>query len=69
MALLEDGLIITKYHTARYLLLRTYFYQVINYKLENIFILKSVATQSLNTASFLVYEMVYHNFNVKYVCT
>lgn len=66
MRSIEDALVDKRYHTERFILLRTYFSQVINHHLlgQNIFILQTVASNCLDTGNFYVYEMIYHNIRV-----
>lgn len=66
MQQIEDSLVEKSYHIERFILLRTYFSQIINYNMleQNIFILQTTASNCLNTGNFSVHEMIYHNIRV-----
>lgn len=61
---IEQALSVTRTHIARFLLVRAFFHQVINFKYENAYVLEVAMTQALDNSSFMVYEIIRHNFEV-----
>lgn len=65
MAIIERALPIEKCHTGRYLLLKTYFQQVIDFKHTDIFFLKPIMSIALKYSNFMAYDMLKHNYEVR----
>lgn len=66
MRSIEEAIVDRGYHIERFILLRTYFSQIINYQMleQNLFVLQTTASNCLNTGNFYMYEVVYHNIRV-----
>ncbi|XP_063706141.1 adenylate cyclase type 10-like [Culicoides brevitarsis] len=63
MKSIEEALVDKNYHGERFILLRTYFSQITNYKLldQNLFVLRTTASNCLITGNFYIYEMICHH--------
>lgn len=62
---IKEALKISKFYTARFNLLDTYFYQIVSFSEENVSFMEEIKRISLETGSFIVHDMAHHNLLVE----